>query len=483
MTTKDQSTGAPAPGPVGGEARKLYVRSYGCQMNAYDSQRMVDALAPSGYVETTDMTEADVVVLNTCHIREKAAEKVYSELGRVRATRSERAASGRDTRIVVAGCVAQAEGAEILRRAPGVDLVVGPQGYHRLPQLLDEAKLRPVVETEFPVESKFDILPAPRPEKVQARGVCSFLTVQEGCDKFCTFCVVPYTRGAEFSRPARQIEDEARKLAAQGVREITLLGQNVNAYRGLDEKGRSVSLAGLLTRLSRIGTIDRLRYMTSHPRDMDEDLIAQHGENPKVMPYLHLPVQAGSDRLLKAMNRGHNAQDYIDLVAKVKNARPDLALSGDFIVGFPGETDQDFEMTLALVREVTYASAFSFKYSPRPGTPAAEHDNQVREAVKAERLTRLQSLLDQQRMSFNQACIGQRMNILLEKAGRRPGQLGGRSPYLQAVHAEAVGHAIGDIVEAEIVTVGPNGLSAHIRAKDDDSRPRHRVATEGAAAL
>ena len=339
-----------------------------------------------------------------------------------------------------------------------------------------------VVETEFPAEDKFETLAETKPVRQGPRQVTAFLTIQEGCDKFCTFCVVPYTRGAEFSRPVRQIEDEARKLATQGVREITLLGQNVNAYRGQDEKGRPVSLAGLLTRLSRIGTIDRLRYMTSHPRDMDEDLIAQHGENAKVMPYLHLPVQAGSDRILKAMNRGHDAQDYIDLVAKVRKARPDIALSGDFIVGFPGETDQDFEMTLALVRAVTYASAFSFKYSPRPGTPAAEHDNQVPDAVKAERLNRLQALLDQQRMEFNTACVGRRMSILLEKPGRRPGQLGGRSPYLQAVHAEASGHAIGDIVEAEIEAVGANGLSAHIRGRDD-SRPRHRVATEGAAAL
>jgi tRNA-2-methylthio-N6-dimethylallyladenosine synthase len=465
--------------------KKLFIKTYGCQMNVYDSQRIAEVLAGQGFSTTDEPSEADLVILNTCHIREKAAEKVYSELGRLRRLKEARAEAGGRMAIAVAGCVAQAEGEEMIRRAPAVDLVVGPQTYHRLPDMLArlEGGAAGIVETEFPAEDKFNTLAETKPVRPGPRQVTAFLTIQEGCDKFCTFCVVPYTRGAEFSRPVRQIEDEARKLAAQGVREITLLGQNVNAYRGQDEKGRPVSLAGLLIRLSRIGTIDRLRYMTSHPLDMDEDLIAQHGENAKVMPYLHLPVQAGSDRILKAMNRGHGAQAYIDLLAKVRKTRPDIALSGDFIVGFPGESDQDFEMTLDLVREVTYASAFSFKYSPRPGTPAAEHDNQVPEAVKAERLTRLQSLLDRQRMDFNQACIGRRMSILLEKPGRRPGQLGGRSPYLQAVHADAHGHAIGDIVEAEIETVGPNGLSAHIRARDDDSRPRHRVATEGAAAL
>ncbi|MBL8905359.1 MAG: tRNA (N6-isopentenyl adenosine(37)-C2)-methylthiotransferase MiaB [Rhizobiales bacterium] len=464
--------------------KKLFIKTYGCQMNVYDSQRIAEVLAPQGYATTEEASEADLIVLNTCHIREKAAEKVYSELGRLRRLKQLRARNGGSLAIAVAGCVAQAEGEEMLRRAPAVDLVVGPQTYHRLPRML--ARLEQgeagVVETEFPAEDKFDAL-ARTPERQGPRQVTAFLTIQEGCDKFCTFCVVPYTRGAEFSRPVRQIEAEAMKLASQGVREITLLGQNVNAYRGLDDRGRTVSLAALLTRLSRITPIDRLRYTTSHPRDMDEDLIALHGENPKVMPYLHLPVQAGSDRILKAMNRGHDAQAYIDLVAKLRKARPDLALSGDFIVGFPGESETDFEMTLALVRDVTYASAFSFKYSPRPGTPAAERDDQVPEPVKAERLARLQALLDRQRMDFNQACIGRRMSILLEKPGRRPGQLGGRSPYLQAVHAEARGHVIGDIVEAEIETVGANGLSAHIRARGDDSRPRHRVATEGAAAL
>jgi len=464
--------------------KKLFIKTYGCQMNVYDSQRIAEVLAPQGYSTTEELEDADLVILNTCHIREKAAEKVYSDLGRLRRLKERRARKGAETAIAVAGCVAQAEGREMIRRAPAVDLVVGPQTYHRLPDMLarlakGEAGL---VETEFPAEDKFDTLDNARPQHAIPRQVTAFLTIQEGCDKFCTFCVVPYTRGAEFSRPVKQIEDEALRLAARGVREITLLGQNVNAYRGEDGTGRKTSLASLLTRLSRIETIDRLRYMTSHPRDMDEDLIAQHGENPKVMPYLHLPVQAGSDKILKAMNRGHTARSYLDLVAKIRRARPDIALSGDFIVGFPGESERDFEATLALVREANYASAFSFKYSPRPGTPAAEHDTQIAEAVKTDRLARLQALLEEQRAIFNTACAGRTLSVLLEKPGRRQGQLAGRSPYLQAVHMEAQGHGIGDIVEAKIETVGANGLSAHIRV-GGDSRPRHRVATEGAAAL
>jgi tRNA-2-methylthio-N6-dimethylallyladenosine synthase len=431
-------------------------------MNAYDSQRMVDALAPSGYVETTDMTEADVVVLNTCHIREKAAEKVYSELGRVRATRSERAASGRDTRIVVAGCVAQAEGAEILRRAPGVDLVVGPQGYHRLPQLLDEAKLRPVVETEFPVESKFDILPAPRPEKVQARGVCSFLTVQEGCDKFCTFCVVPYTRGAETSRPAAAILDEARRLAAAGVREITLLGQNVNAWHGEGPDGSIWSLGRLMAALAEIDGLARLRYTTSHPLDMEQELIDVHRDLAAMMPYLHLPVQSGSDRILAAMNRRHTRDDYLAIIDRVRAARPDIALSSDFIVGFPGETDADFEDTMRLIEEVGFAASYSFKYSPRPGTPAADLEQQVPETVKSARLHALQALVARQQTAFNATSVGKTMDVLMERHGRHPGQLAGKSPYLQAVQVDDPGLTIGDIVPVEITHQGANSLFGRV---------------------
>jgi tRNA-2-methylthio-N6-dimethylallyladenosine synthase len=360
------------------DSKKVFVKTYGCQMNVYDSERMRDVLAPLGYVEAAGPEEADLVILNTCHIREKAAEKVYSELGRIRQMKRARAAEGAEMLIAVAGCVAQAEGEEIVRRAPAVDLVFGPQTYHRLPQLLARKAggERAIVETEFPAEEKFEGLG----NRAQAgKSVAAFLTVQEGCDKFCTFCVVPYTRGAEFSRPVEQVLGEARRLAAQGVREFTLLGQNVNAYHGLDAQGRTVGLAGLVAELSRIEGIERLRYTTSHPRDMTDDLIAAHAENAKLMPYLHLPVQSGSDPILKAMNRGHTAAQYLRLLEKVRAARPDMAISGDFIVGFPGETEKDFEATLALVREVRYASAFSFKYSPRPGTPAAEHERQVSE--------------------------------------------------------------------------------------------------------
>jgi tRNA-2-methylthio-N6-dimethylallyladenosine synthase len=458
MTSKDESTGAAAPGSGSGEAKKLYVRSYGCQMNVYDSQRMVDALAPEGYVETTDMADADVVVLNTCHIREKAAEKVYSELGRVRATRRERAERGRETRIVVAGCVAQAEGGEILRRAPGVDLVVGPQGYHRLPRLLDEAARRPVVETEFPVESKFDALPAPRPEKVLARGVSAFLTVQEGCDKFCTFCVVPYTRGAETSRPVSAVLDEARRLAAAGVREITLLGQNVNAYHGEGPDGRDWTLGRLMRALAEIEGVARLRYTTSHPLDMEQELVEAHRDLAAMMPYLHLPVQSGSDRILAAMNRRHTRDAYRAVIDRVRAARPDIALSSDFIVGFPGETAADFEDTMRLLEEVGFASSFSFKYSPRPGTPAAELGAQVPEAVKTERLHALQALLARQQTAFNAATVGRTVDVLVERPGRHAGQVAGKSPYLQAVQIDEPGIAIGDIVPVTITRQGTNSL-------------------------
>jgi tRNA-2-methylthio-N6-dimethylallyladenosine synthase len=442
------------------DSKKVFVKTYGCQMNVYDSERMRDVLAPLGYVETAEPEDADLVILNTCHIREKAAEKVYSELGRIRQMKGARAANGAEMLIAVAGCVAQAEGEEIVRRAPSVDLVFGPQTYHRLPQLLERRARgeKAIVETEFPAEEKFEGL---KSRTQSGKSVAAFLTVQEGCDKFCTFCVVPYTRGAEFSRPVEQVLGEARRLAAQGVREFTLLGQNVNAYHGLDAQGRPVGLAGLVAELSRIDGIERLRYTTSHPRDMTDDLIAAHAENPKLMPYLHLPVQSGSDAILKVMNRGHTAAQYLRLLEKVRAARPDMAISGDFIVGFPGETDKDFDSTLALVREVRYASAFSFKYSPRPGTPAAEHERQVSDAEKSARLQELQALIHSQQTAFNASLVGRTVSVLLEKPGRDPGQLVGRSPYLQPVHLQADNTLIGRIVDTHITGVGTNSLSGH----------------------
>jgi tRNA-2-methylthio-N6-dimethylallyladenosine synthase len=426
-------------------------------MNVYDAERMADVLAREGFAETAAMSEADLIVLNTCHIREKAAEKVYSELGRIRALKSRRASAGQETMVAVAGCVAQAEGSEILRRAPGVDIVVGPQSYHRLPDLLESARAGPVVATEFPPEDKFAHLPEAPAEKIRSRGVAAFLTVQEGCDKFCTFCVVPYTRGAEISRPVERVAAEARRLAAAGVREITLIGQNVNAYHGEGPDGRPWSLARLLSHLAGIDGVARLRYATSHPRDMDDDLIALHRDLPAAMPYLHLPVQAGSDRVLAAMNRKHTADAYRRLVARIRAARPDIALSSDFIVGFPGETDADFEDTMRLVAEIGFASAFSFKYSARPGTPAAESDRQVPEPVKAERLGRLQELLESQRQAFNRGTVGRILDVLLERPGRHPGQVAGKSPYLQAVQIEG-DHRIGAIVPVRIVRTGSNSL-------------------------
>ncbi|WP_245469219.1 tRNA (N6-isopentenyl adenosine(37)-C2)-methylthiotransferase MiaB, partial [Mesorhizobium sp. M7A.F.Ca.US.005.03.1.1] len=382
------------PAVLSTAAKKVFIKTYGCQMNVYDSQRMADALAADGYSATDAIGEADLVLLNTCHIREKAAEKVYSELGRIRDMKAERALAGREMLVGVAGCVAQAEGAEIIRRSPAVDLVIGPQTYHRLPDVL--ARVRggeKIVETDYAIEDKFEHLPQPKRAEVIKRGVTAFLTVQEGCDKFCTFCVVPYTRGSEVSRPVAQIVAEAERLAEAGVREVTLLGQNVNAWHGQGENGHEWGLGRLLFRLAEIPGLARLRYTTSHPRDMDDELIAAHRDLPSLMPYLHLPVQSGSDRILKAMNRRHTARDYLALLDRIRTARPDIALSGDFIVGFPGETEADFEATMELVRQVNYASAFSFKYSPRPGTPGAEMPDHVPEAVKDERLQRLQALL------------------------------------------------------------------------------------------
>jgi len=438
-----------------GAARKrLYIKTYGCQMNVYDSERMADVLAPLGYGLTDTPDGADLVVLNTCHIREKATEKTYSELGRIKELKLAKAAEGGAMTIAVAGCVAQAEGEEIMRRQPAVDFVVGPQSYHQLPELIARTHraLGQRLAANFAADEKFDALPLDR----AVTGVTAFLTVQEGCDKFCTFCVVPYTRGAEYSRPVEAIVDEAQRLAAKGVRELTLLGQNVNAYAG--EGG----LAGLARRLAKINGIDRIRYTTSHPRDMDEALIAAHGELDALMPFLHLPVQSGSDRVLKAMNRGHNADHYLRLVERIRAARPDMALSGDFIVGFPGENDREFEQTLELVRQVRYAQAFSFKYSPRPGTPASALPGQVPEPVKEERLARLQDLLNDHQAAFNAAQTGRTLPVLFEKIGRRPGQVVGRSPYLQPVHIEASERLIGTIVPVEITQATRGSLTGRL---------------------
>ncbi|MBB3811000.1 tRNA (N6-isopentenyl adenosine(37)-C2)-methylthiotransferase MiaB [Pseudochelatococcus contaminans] len=438
--------------------KKVYVKSYGCQMNAYDAERMADVLAPQGFVETDSAEEADLIVLNTCHIREKAAEKVYSELGRLRVMKDERKAEGRDTTIVVAGCVAQAEGGEILKRASAVDLVVGPQSYHNLPALLEKARRARVVDTEFPIEDKFDHLPAPSRDKIRSRGVSSFLTIQEGCDKFCTFCVVPYTRGAEISRPVAKIMAEAERLAAAGVREFTVIGQNVNAYHGEGPDGRTWSLGRLLHRLAEVPGIARLRYTTSHPRDMDDELIDAHRNLPALMPYLHLPVQSGSDSILAAMNRKHTGDEYRRIIERTRAARPDIALSSDFIVGFPGETDADFDATMQLVREIGFASAYSFKYSPRPGTPAAQMANQVPEDVKSARLAALQQALEEDRQRFHRATVGRTIDVLVERKGRYAGQMAGKSPWLQGVQFDDETVAIGDIVQVEITGTGTNSL-------------------------
>jgi tRNA-2-methylthio-N6-dimethylallyladenosine synthase len=452
---RDGGTGG-ATGP-----RKLFVKSYGCQMNVYDSHRMADTLAPEGFVETTTPEDADLIILNTCHIREKAAEKVYSELGRMRVLKDAAAREGRRVTIAVAGCVAQAEGEEIVRRAPMVDLVVGPQSYHRLPEMLARAAHGKTqgtqLDTEFPVEDKFGHLAAPSRTATRRRGVSAFITVQEGCDKFCTFCVVPYTRGAEVSRPVENIAAEALRLADAGVREITLIGQNVNAYHGEDANGRASSLGRLLHRLAEIPGIARLRYTTSHPRDMEDSLIAAHRDLPALMPQLHLPVQSGSDRVLAAMNRRHSRADYLAVIERLRQARPDLAFSSDFIVGFPGESEAEFCDTLRLVREVGYASAFSFKYSPRPGTPAAEME-QVAEAVKDQRLQRLQREIDRQQAAFMARCQGMSFDVLFERTGRHPGQIVGRSPYLQPVQVMAPVTLIGEIATVTVTEVSSNSL-------------------------
>jgi tRNA-2-methylthio-N6-dimethylallyladenosine synthase len=428
--------------------KTFHVKSFGCQMNVYDGARMTELLESQGLTAAADGSDADLVVLNTCHIREKAAEKVYSDIGRLKRE------DGSRPMIAVAGCVAQAEGAEIPRRAPAVDIVVGPQAYHRLPELLEQAKGgRRALDTDMPVESKFGALPARRKQ-----GPTAFLTVQEGCDKFCTYCVVPYTRGAEVSRSWAAIVDEAKALVDRGAREITLLGQNVNAWTGEDDKGRMQGLDGLARALDALPGLERIRYTTSHPNDMTEGLIRAHAEVEKLMPFLHLPVQSGSDRVLKAMNRSHTTSSYLAIIDRVRAARPDIALSGDFIVGFPGETDAEFEETLKIVEAVNYAQAYSFKYSPRPGTPAATMEGQVPAQVMDERLQRLQALINIQQIAFNEATVGRRTSVLLERRGKKPGQLIGKSPWLQSVHLETSAE-LGDLIEVEIVSAGPNSLA------------------------
>ena len=442
-------------------AKRAYIRTFGCQMNVYDSERMADALRTAGYLPADSPEAADMLLLNTCHIREKAAEKVYSELGRMRPLVDAGAREGRRILVGVAGCVAQAEGAEIPRRQPMVDFVVGPQAYHRLPEIvarLENGESRREVMAEFPVEDKFDRLPSRR----VARRPTAFLTVQEGCDKFCSFCVVPYTRGVEVSRPVEAVLCEARELVRAGVVEITLLGQNVNAFRGAGPDGRAWNLARLLRALSEIDGILRLRYTTSHPRDMDDELIAAHGEVETLMPYLHLPVQSGSDRILRAMNRGHTAESYVSLIARVRSARPDIALSGDFIVGYPGEEEADFQATLDIVDAVEYAQAFSFRYSARPGTPAASAANQVDPSTASERLARLQDRIASHSRTFAERCVGRTLPVLLERPGRKEGQMVGRSPYLQPVHLLAPEGLRGEVAPVRIERADSNSLAGRL---------------------
>jgi tRNA-2-methylthio-N6-dimethylallyladenosine synthase len=471
-------------------SKKLFIKTYGCQMNVYDSARMVDVLAPLGYGLTDAPERADMMILNTCHIREKAAEKVFSELGRLRAVKRARERDGRPCVIAVAGCVAQAEGGEIMRRAPWVDMVFGPQTYHRLPEMVARATRAAkgdgrehVLDTDFPAEAKFDFLP----EEAAPQGPSAFLTVQEGCDKFCTFCVVPYTRGAEFSRGVAELRAEARRLVASGAREITLLGQNVNAYHGATDhgataRGGTAGLGALIHELAEIKGLERIRYTTSHPRDMDDALIAAHGEVAALMPYIHLPVQSGSDRILEAMNRGHKAEQYLATIERLRAARPDIAISSDFIVGFPGERERDFEATLSLVRQVGYAQAYSFKYSARPGTPAAAMENQLPEHEKAARLEVLQDLINAQQAAFNAGTVGRTLPVLFERAGKRPGQLVGRSPYMQAVHVDDAGERLGAIAEVTITRAHANSLAGRLATKPVPTGRRAAEAAEGVPA-
>ena len=445
---------------INDKAKKVFIKTYGCQMNVYDSERMVDVLSPIGYAPVETPENADLVILNTCHIREKAAEKVYSELGRIRQLKKK---VNPEMKVAVAGCVAQAEGSEIKRRAPVVDMVLGPQTYHKLPEMIAKVHRNSgeVLETDFDTLEKFDNLPESR----QVKGFSSFLTIQEGCDKFCTFCVVPYTRGAEVSRPVDQVINEARNLASQGVKEITLIGQNVDAYSIMGPNSKQWGLGELISHVALIGGIDRLRFTTSHPRDMDDDLISILGKEPKLMPYLHLPIQAGSDKVLKAMNRGHTYEEYKTLIGKIRKSRPDIALSGDFIVGFPGETESDFQQTMKCVEEIGYASSFSFKYSVRPGTPGASLPQQVSEDVKSDRLKRLQDLLYSQQHAFNESLVGKTLNVLIENVGREEKQLFGRSPYLQGTHFNGPADLIGQIRPVLITKAGRNSLSGELIQK------------------
>ena len=450
----------PSDKKINDKAKKVFIKTYGCQMNVYDSERMVDVLSPIGYAPVETPENADLVILNTCHIREKAAEKVYSELGRIRQLKKK---VNPEMKVAVAGCVAQAEGSEIKRRAPVVDMVLGPQTYHKLPEMIAKVHRNSgeVLETDFDTLEKFDNLPESR----QVKGFSSFLTIQEGCDKFCTFCVVPYTRGAEVSRPVDQIINEARNIASQGVREITLIGQNVDAYSIMGPNSKQWGLGELISHVALIGGIDRLRFTTSHPRDMDDDLISILGKEPKLMPYLHLPIQAGSDKVLKAMNRGHTYEEYKALIVKIRKSRPDIALSGDFIVGFPGETESDFQQTMKCVEEIGYASSFSFKYSVRPGTPGASLPQQVSEDVKSDRLKRLQDLLYSQQHAFNESLVGRKLNVLIENVGREEKQLFGRSPYLQGTHFNGPADLIGQIRPVLITKAGRNSLSGELIQK------------------
>ena len=439
--------------------KKLYIKTYGCQMNVYDSVRMADVMAPLGYQPSDTPDDADLVILNTCHIREKAEDKVYSDLGRILKEKKKKEATGNKMLIAVGGCVGQAEGAEIIKRAPYVDMVMGPQSYHQLPEMVTRA-IRDgggVVELDFPTVQKFDLLP----ESTSPQGVSAFLSVQEGCDKFCSFCVVPYTRGVEYSRPVATVEKEARRLVDQGAIEITLLGQNVNAYHGEGAGGIS-SLADLIERLAGINGLERIRYTTSHPRDMSDDLIAIHGSQPKLMPFLHLPVQSGSDNVLKRMNRKHTSEFYLDIIAQLRAARPDIAFSSDFIVGFPGESDKDFEDTMKLVEQVQFAQAYSFKYSPRPGTPASTDDQQIPEEVKYERLQRLQDLIRAQQTAFNESCTGKTMQVLLDRDGKFEGQLLGKTPYMQSVHVRDAGEYRGQLIDVKITGGFLNSVSGVI---------------------
>jgi len=446
--------------------KSLFVKTYGCQMNVYDSGRMVDLLAPLGYQTVDAPDHADMVIINTCHIREKATEKVFSELGRFKKHKDKRALDGKETIIAVAGCVAQAEGDEIMNRAPYVNMVFGPQTYHRLPEMIAQATRsldktegpgRGILDVDFPIEPKFDFLP----DIGQVEGGSGFLTIQEGCDKFCHFCCVPYTRGAEFSRPVKDIVKEAEQLIAKGIKDITVLGQNVNAYHGEGDDGEW-GLGRLLYRLSELDGVERLRYTTSHPRDVDDELIAAHRDLPKVMPFIHLPVQSGSDKILKDMNRRHTSDHYRDIIRRFREACPEVAFSSDFIVGYPGESDKDFEDTLQLVKDIEFSQSFSFKYSPRHGTPAAALEYQVPESVKSERLDILQTLLQQQQLVFNSTCVGKRMPVLFEKPGRKPGQLIAKSVYLHSVHVQADPKLIGQIVDVDIVGSGQFGLEGRV---------------------